>query len=326
MTEFDKIAVINVGWSDDYQGSPVVGAFRYLKEGVGHERYNFRPGPDGRYFGYAPPLGERRNPPAPKETDGWLVFVVSKRPTGAGLYLVGWYEDAEFLCAYAPRPDADDLGLDPEGEPYGHTLVAPKAFVVPPVFRTRSVSGDHLKRSYAYLRGNGLKDPWRRELATKLLGFRDQYLARDYVDAAVVSPAPTAGITADATRRKEVEDKSVEAVKRHFTGWNCKDRQKDKCGYDLLFRHRISGREVHVEVKGTQATQPHFFISFNELRYAENAAGSGGSRRTEEAPTWQLAMVTDALGPKPTVTLYDLPQMKKMFLLETYTWHATVKN
>lgn len=325
MAEFDRIAVINVGWSDDYRGSEPVGSFRHLKIGVGHERYNFLAGPDGKFFGYAPPLGEGFNPPKPDEPDDWLIFAVSKRPGLPGLYLVGWFENARFLCGYEARPDASALGLDTAGEYYGHTFVAPMAVAIPVPLRTRKIVGDHLKRSYAYLKGNGQRDRWRTQLAGKLLKYRQEYLAQDAASAGAVDHVPTSGISADTKRRKEVEEKSVNAVIAEFCDWDLTDRQKDKCGYDLLFRHRTSKAEMHIEVKGTQALKPHFFISKNELDYAERATKAWEKRKLNAlTPQWQLAMVTDALR-TPQVKLLDLADVKKRFLLEIYTWRGTIK-
>ncbi len=325
MAEFDRIAVINVGWSDDYRGSEPVGSFKHLKIGVGHERYNFLAGPDGTFFGYAPPLGEGFNPPKPDEPDDWLIFAVSKRPGRPGLYLVGWFESARFLCSYEARPDALALGRDTAGEFYGHTFVAPTAVAIPVPLRTRKIVGDHVKRSYAYLQGSGQGEKWRTLLARKLLRYRQEYLAQDAASASAINEIPNLGISADTKRRKEVEEKSVTAVIAEFSDWDLTDRQKHKCGYDLLFRHRVSKAEMHIEVKGTQALKPHFFISKNELDYAERATSAWKKRRQAAlTPQWRLAMVTDALG-KPQVKLLDLAEVKRRFLLEIHTWHGTIK-
>jgi hypothetical protein len=173
MGDFPRIAVINTGWSDDYRGGPVIGDFGFLKNGIGHERYNFRLDTSGRYFGYAPPLGENGNPPKPAQPEDWLVFFVSKRPNQSGLYLVGWYENATFERSYRIRPDADDLGIDSEGGKFSYTVSSSEGYLVPLPLRTMKIKGDHLKRSYAYLRGNGENDRWRKILTTKLLAFRE---------------------------------------------------------------------------------------------------------------------------------------------------------
>jgi len=95
-----KIAIIKTRWSDDFMGSPVVANHKHAKEAKdGHEKYNFLPGPDGRYYAYTPPIGESWAIPNPKEPEGWLIFSVAKRPGQKGLYLTGWYEDASFSDA-----------------------------------------------------------------------------------------------------------------------------------------------------------------------------------------------------------------------------------
>jgi len=106
---FDRIAIIKTGWSKDYRGAQVVGNYSY--DHPDHEKVNFLPGPDGRYFCYVPPIGGNKkfkqfgSAPKPKNPDGWLVFAVSRNPDKGGLYVVGWYEDAHFLHRHEVRPE-----------------------------------------------------------------------------------------------------------------------------------------------------------------------------------------------------------------------------
>lgn len=87
-------------------------------------------------------------------------------------------------------------------------------------------------------------------------------------------------------------------------------KKKDCCGFDILFVHRLSRDELHVEVKGTAGLRPHFFISDNEYAYAE---------KSEE---WRLAMVTNALD-DPAVEILTYPQAKERFDWMPFAWHAT---
>jgi hypothetical protein len=316
---FKRIAVIKTGWCDAYDGDEVTGAHANVtrfKEG--HERYNFRRGPDRRLYGYTPPMGDMEVPPAPKKKEGWLVFVVAKMPGRAGLYLVGWYEAAKFHTQYLPRPEYDSkpatLEHDVQGQPFSYVLTALKGRMVPAAARQFSVRGDRMKRSPVYyLRGNGEKDPWRETLARTLLDARADLIAAPRVKTPA-SVEPGSGICGDAKRRKQVEDAAVKCVKRHFgNGYHFTDRQKDKCGFDLLFVHKKTGVEHHVEVKGTAMPNPHFFISSNELGHAK------------KYPQWQLAMVTHALG-KPQLDLMDFKAAKKKFRFKITAWHATPRN
>ena len=58
------------------------------------------------------------------------------------------------------RPDAAALGDDSDGGRSIHMLHAYRAYQKPAVLRDRRIRGDHIKRSYAYLRGNGASDAW----------------------------------------------------------------------------------------------------------------------------------------------------------------------
>jgi hypothetical protein len=315
----NKIAVIKTGWCETYDGDLVGGAHANVTTfGEGHERYNFRPGADGRYYGYTPPIGKTEAAPSPKDRRGWLVFVVAKEPRRPGIYLVGWYEGAEFQGAYEPRPEYDArphlLERDAHGGPFSYTLVAGAATLIPTPARTFSFRGDRMKRtSISYLRGNGEKGAWREELASSLLAARKRFsVAAAKVLATSVGDAG-GGICGDKERRKEVEEAAVARVRAHFGDeFHFVDRQRDKCGFDLLFTHKESGEEHHVEVKGTAMLQPHFFMSANELAYAR------------KWPQWQLAIVSDALGARE-LQLMNYQEAKAAFDWQVCTWHATLR-
>lgn len=326
MPEFPRIAVLNTGWSDDYRGGAVRGDFGYLAKGVGHEKFNFLPARDGRFYAYTPPLGERQSPPMPETTGDWLVFAVSKRPGRSGLFLVGWYEGANFIRGYSPRPDAATLGEDCDGGRFSYTLAADRAFPIPLPLRDRSIRGDHVKRSYAYLRGNGATDAWRGKLARQLLAYRTEFLAR-LAGGGVQKERPRLRFP-DAKRRKEIELKAVQAVVDAMPGWHCRSREAERCGYDLLFTHMTRGDIRHVEVKGTAYDAPHFYMTANERDYAEKMAPNDGKGRLndhgEVRPMWRLAVVHDVDGAAP-VTFYTHAEMDASFDLRPYAFHATLK-
>jgi hypothetical protein len=182
---FDRIAVIKTGWSEDYRGAKVTGNYSYKHPD--HEKVNFLPGPDGRYFCYVPPIGGNRNSkpfgtaPKPKEPDGWLVFAVSRHPKSGGLYVVGWYEDALFLHRHEVRPEYELgepwFGRGDDGHEIVYTITAPRAFAIDAPERTEHFKGDRMKRHLLYLRGN---DPRTKKsetradelLAEQLLAYR----------------------------------------------------------------------------------------------------------------------------------------------------------
>ncbi len=163
----DQIVFVKTGWSETYHGEPVRGRYSYLKIGQGHELYNFKPAQDGRYYGYVPPIGPAGASPKPAVETGWLViFVATYRGSGT-LTAVGWYEDAVFTPGYEPRPEYPDLSYDSDGNPFAYCVSADHAYLIEPDQRKEgNIPGDHLKRSIAYVRGQGVSpDPWRDELA-----------------------------------------------------------------------------------------------------------------------------------------------------------------
>lgn len=326
MPNFPRIAVINIGWSDDYRGAAVRGNFGYLAKGVGHEKFNFLPDQRGEFYAYTPPLGEQQSPPMPNEADDWLIFAVSRRPGRSGLYLVGWYEGATFMRGYVNRPDAAALGEDSDGGRFTYTLRASRAYPIPLALRDRSIRGDHVKRSYAYLRGNGARETWRAKLAKKLLAYRTEYLKR--LVQAPAEETPKLGFCGSPKRRKEIEEKAVEAVKAALPDWHCKTKEAEKCGYDLLCTHKTTGDLLHVEVKGTSYDKPHFFMTINERDYARKTAPNDRKNRTSRdgkvRPLWRLAVVHD-VDHAGVVTFYTHAEMTAAFDLSPYAFHATLK-
>ena len=318
----DRIAVIKVGWSEDYQGGPVEAAHKHVKQHKdGHEKYNFLPGPDGRFYAYAPPVSGYEVAPRPERLDGWLVFSVAKHPRRSGLYLTGWYEAASFAGEYLPRPEYDTsaatLPLDDAGEWFSYTVSADKAVQIYPDETPFVFRGDHMKRSPVYyLRGNGAKAEWCKKLINQLLTIR-RSLGDNAGSRGWPRPAGGAGVCADPKLRKEVEVAAVKAVRAHFPDrkFEIDDRQNEKCGFDLLVRSRINARhELHVEVKGTQNTAPHFLMSRSEYAYM-----------LANPQKWRLAMVTQALSKKPLVEIMDVKQAKARFFWNEFSWHATAR-
>jgi hypothetical protein len=327
MPRFPRIAVINTGWSDDYRTGEVTGNFGYLAKGVGHEKYNFLPDDKGRFFAYTPPLGEQRSPPMPANKGNWLVFAVSKRPGRSGLYLVGWYESASFVKGYKNRPDADRFGEDSDGGKFSYTLYSDRAYAIPLPMRDRKIKGDHIKRSYAYLRGNGPSEAWREGVAKRLLGFRDEFLRRP-TDSDAPEEEVRLQFCGDAKRRREIEEKAVAATKVHFAGWNCTSMEADKCGYDLLFAHPRTREVMHVEVKGTSRDRPHFFLTRREYGYARKLSRNDNRARKNRdgsyRPLWKLAVVHD-VDRVHEVNVHTFQEMESNFDVAPFAWHATLR-
>ncbi len=276
-----KIALVKTGWSEQYQGGPVLGRYAHItKFDEAHERFNFLEHSDGLFYGYLPPIGPMERPPQPKVKDGWLMIFVSARNGNGPLTVVGWYDNATFHEEYAERPEyttSGDFETDVHGEKYSYCISADTGHLISATSRIHTVSGAHLKRSpVLYVRGNGKDEPWRRELAS----FAETLVSEPRSGTDQLPPKLS---FPDPEQRKRVELAAIDAAKEFLRkDYRITDRQKENCGYDLLARHRKTGDELHVEVKGTSGVNMHFYMSRNEFRYMPS-------------PKWRMIMVTNAL-------------------------------
>lgn len=184
-----RIAVIKTGWSDDYGASPVEADHDCVKINKdGHEKFNFLPAPDGRFYAFAPPRA-----PNPKDREDWLVFSVAKRPDRPGLYLTGWYECATFAGGYADPEHSEQVEkaaiamafkqypqpkfeiADKQKDNCGYDLLVRSMKKSSPemhieVKGTQNAKPHFLmsKREYAYMRANPRQ--WRLAMACDALG------------------------------------------------------------------------------------------------------------------------------------------------------------
>lgn len=315
-----KIAVIKTGWSEDYKGSPVEAAHGYVQTNKdGHEKFNFLPAPDGRFYAYTPPVGSFSVAPKPKEPEGWLVFAVAKHPKRPGVYLTGWYENATFEGEYKPRSEYlhdKQFPLDDHGERFSYTLSSDASVQIDPDETPFVFPGDHMKRSPVYyLRGNGANAPWRDQLANELLSIRKSHRVTQNNVLRTKIEGGRGGICADPERRKQVEEAAIAIIMAKYPKpkYEVLDRQKDNCGFDLLVRQMSgSSGELHIEVKGTQNAKPHFLMSRREHAYM-----------FANPRHWRLAMVTEALSKSPKLEIMDAREAQRRFFWEEFTWHAT---
>lgn len=308
---FKRIALVKTGWSDEYQGEPVVGRHAHIAQfDDAHEKYNFKRVIDGSFYGYLPPMGRARRPPQPKRSDDWLLIFVSARNGKGPLTVVGWYKNAELHPEYLERPEYDieaDFNTDVHGDKYRYCISADLATLVPVGSRTETISSAHFKRTpILYLRGNGKSMRWREELAKSM----ERLVTSWSFD--VNEPPPHVSFP-DPEHRKKIELAAVEAAKKFLKKeYVVTDRQKDNCGYDLLARHRKSNEELHIEVKGTSNERMHFYMTRGEHRYMT------------AMPQWRLIMVTNTLQ-KPNLKLLTREEVKKMFDFAAFAWEASAK-
>lgn len=317
-----KILWVKFGWSDFYRGGPINGNFPFIEDGKqGHEAWNFLPQKDGTYYCYTPPqggIGTPRN----DDPHGWTVVCLAKNPEQRGLYVVGWYEDAELIGKYAVRPSGfDATGVAPEDD-YYYTIRSSSVRFVPPEQRSRPFSHPSVRQGkYSFLDGPGVlitdnKRAVKSILQDRLKFFRDVSIhnpnARNSPDRDNDEIDPLSGF-GDADHRKAVEKAAVKATWRKLVqlDYNCRSRESDNVGYDLQAIHQKDGSALHVEVKGTSGSEPRFFMTANEYSY-------------RLSPEWRLAVVVDALT-DPSVRLLTLREVECGFELTPMVWKAIRK-
>jgi hypothetical protein len=311
-----KIAFAKTGWSDFYQGGPVLGRFEYIREyEEAHEKFNFLQTPDGNYCGYVPPIGSTWSVPKPTVPGGWLVVFVSARDGKGPLTVVGWYEDATFAPEYLARPEYetdDPFETDARGQQFLYCISARRGYLIPPDQRSVSISGAHFRRSpILYVRGSGRREPWREDLAQ---------VAEDVVRQFGGSSASERGKfrgqlpVTTPEHRAAVEKAAVDHVRRHLrsNGYKVINRESEKCGYDLLAKRSRAPAELHVEVKGTSLDGARFYMTRNEMAYRAH-------------PNWRLALVTSVLS-HPKLRMLKAQQVESAFVFEPVTWVASARN
>jgi len=307
-----RIAIAKTAWSDTYDGEELQGRHRYLSQyRDGHEKFNFKVGPDGYYYGYLPPIGRRYQPPQPTDRHGWLVLFVAPLNGNGPLVPVGWYENASFETSWTPRKEyaaKRPLPRDVRGNKYTYTVRARKAHLIPPEQRSMIVvpGAPHLRSTpIVYARGQGDAAAWRAayaRIALRVVSTWDRAAGR-----AIVS-----GVGFPSTAHSRTVDAAAIRIAKQWLkskGYSVFDYQTDCCGYDLGARRNLEP-ELHVEVKGTSNPLEHFYLTRNE--YA-----------AMNEPCWRLLLVTNALD-RAAVRLLTRSQVRRRFDLESIMWEGRV--
>ena len=118
---------------------------------------------------------------------------------------------------------------------------------------------------------------------------------------------------ADAETRSEIEKAAVDFVIRELEarGFLVQDRQRENRGYDL--HARSSHQQILVEVKGTDAETPRFFLSRNEWKCGQ----------TER--DWRLYLVCSARSSAPVLHTFTAAEAAATFNLDPLAWECTAK-
>lgn len=114
----------------------------------------------------------------------------------------------------------------------------------------------------------------------------------------------------DAGTRKAIETAAINFVSSRLKaeGFTVSDHQALNLGYDLLAQN--GRRSLRVEVKGTDAQFPRFFLTRNEYKCSLIAKD------------WQLRVVCEART-NPRMHKYSADTMAKQFALDPLAWECT---
>jgi len=178
-----KILWVKFGWSDYYQDAEVEGNFSWKTEEGGelHEAFNFRKGPNNKYYCYVPPHGKGKNSPDSTDREGWTVICFAKRMDRPGVHIVGWYENATLHGKEVKRREYDEpdgFRLDNKGDKFVFTIESEIAFLVPPNFRVNSLKHRSIgSASFSYLSGPD-DNMQKSEAKLEVLAYIESELAR----------------------------------------------------------------------------------------------------------------------------------------------------
>jgi hypothetical protein len=324
-----KLLWVKFGWSDYYRGGPVDGNFGWLNrnkgkrnEGRGHEAFNFRPGPQGTYYGYVPPQGGNYAP-SNDDPHGWTVVCLAKHPNYPGVHVVGWYENATLLGKWLDPPagfaekhgDSDHPAYD-----WSYCITSNSAFFVPPEYRVLPFSDTSVRQGkYSFLTGPDVETTSNKQRVLRILEGRMKKLAgvaiRNPSEANLPDPQidaadPLKGF-GTAEHRKKVEKAAEREVIAYYREKGFKPVRVTHlpCGHDFVF---TKGKSVlHVEVKGTSSEVAQFYLTRNE-----HLIGMTSN------PAWRLAMVTSALSQTPAIMIYRASELKRHFDIEPYVYRG----
>jgi hypothetical protein len=116
----------------------------------------------------------------------------------------------------------------------------------------------------------------------------------------------------DSKTRKEIEQAAVSHVSKELKrrGYEIEDRQPENLGYDLLAS--ANDHQLFVEVKGTDATAPRFYLTRNEWTVGQRESN------------WRLFLVTSART-APTRLEYTAAEIEACFTRAPLSWECTAK-
>lgn len=295
----------------------------------GYEAINFLPGPDGKYYVYAPPHQ------TPENLRNWLVIIVAASTTDNGrtfgpLQPVGWLANASFV-EKTVRPeyaDDPDFPLSTDGGRFVYSLVARDAFLIPPLERGIPLPSKHGRKlgmgSRFIVRENGMtpgNDAWRSDYADYATGLLARFWTKENLidssepeitDPSMLAQDPTNQGYPTAEYRRKVEKAAEEFAKLTYRReYAIRPVMLDNLGYDFHMTHRKSGKVIFLEIKGTSGTTPAFYLTANEKRCLDNHTND-----------YRILVVTEALSALPKGSLITPAELHQNFKLDALAWRV----
>lgn len=331
-SDYPKICFVKTAWSDEYQGQEVFGRHEYLRINKdGHERFNFKPGPDGRYYGYIPPHK------TPEDAAGWLVIFVAASTNDNGktfgpLLPVGWYEDATFVDEQE-RPEYEcikDFTISRGGTKYTYRVESNRAFLIPKEMRSIRLPVEHGRKmgqaSKVVVKSPNSAsnlDQWRIDYAQYAIdllnklspGNGQNQVNQDKmaIEGSTLAEDPTNRGYATTEHKRRVEKSAEKFAKKLFKKeFIIKDVTKENLGYDFHLTERKSGRQILLEVKGTSSVREMFYLTRNELKCLK-----------KNEANFHLLLVTRALSTEPEGKLFSASLVVSQFSLEPLAYQVT---
>ncbi|HEY5046434.1 MAG TPA: DUF3883 domain-containing protein [Rhizomicrobium sp.] len=289
----EKILFARAGWMKFYAG-PVpgddkpIGGGSFNQENVGSEAWNFAIQREDCLYGFVQSRSEeialqRIDPKVPEtssELNNVLVVFVARNPIG-GQVIVGWYDRARVFRKLKKQSPGKPRG-------HGHFIVAERTnCVLLPIerrtFEIPKKSGMGQANVCYVFENNGRpkNQAWIREAVKFVESYQasnilsDPEAGAEGESAAAIEEALARsqgqGFARNAKERRTIELYAMCMAKRHYKeqGFNKIDDVSSTKPYDLLCRN-TTGREIHVEVKGTTTDGRAVILTANEVKHAES--------------------------------------------------------
>jgi hypothetical protein len=280
-----RVLFARISWMTFYTGSPddiPHGQMAYVVERRGPvaERFNFRVVGKSVY-GYVTqtrgtPYRLGRIDSAARDAeylDGVLVVFVAARPRefGGGQFVVGWYRRTRLYRGYRNVPRLASR----QGSPYCCEAAARDAFLLPTRRRTWQIPTGRGGMGQTKIRYFDRRQAWMRQILAQIHEYSGPSLVAEpeaevEVIAGAAGEAGQAGgqgFAVDPRIRHLVEQRAITLAKRAYSAAGYDVRVVGQ-PFDLHCRRKVgTGKDLWVEVKGTQGTPHELILTRGEVQF-----------------------------------------------------------